>query len=206
MLKADFFAKWSELHGGAKISGIVKGWLEISFQIVRVLNKLRITPVLLTCGGLIAAILLWCYPNGWQAPVFLALSLIFDGIDGSLAIISKSTSLAGAMTDSVVDRLAEVFWVLALYRLGAPVLPLFLVFTFALTQEYLRARAGGLGFLEIGVVSIAERPVRASLVFIALIADNLTLNLIAQILYLWLAMQVVALIQITISAYRRMVS
>ena len=63
-----------------------------------------------------------------------------------------------------------------------------------------------LGFLEIGVVSIAERPVRASLVFIALIADNLTLNLMHQILYLWLAMQVVALIQITISAYRRMVS
>ena len=110
------------------------------------------------------------------------------------------------MTDSVVDRLAEVFWVLALYKLGAPVLALFLVFSFALTQEYLRARAGGLGFVEIGVVTIAERPVRASLIFIVLIATNLNLNLIRQIVYLWLAMQSIALLQLAISAHRRMVS
>jgi phosphatidylglycerophosphate synthase len=206
VLKEEFFATWSALHGGAQISGIVKGWLQISFRIVKVLKKLHVTPNVLTSGGLLTAILLWCYPHGWQAPLFLTLSLIFDGVDGSLAIVTKRTSIAGAMTDSIVDRLSEVFWVLALYKLGAPILALCLVLAFASTQEYLRARAGGLGFVEIGVVTIAERPVRASLIFIILIANNLNLDLIHQLVYLWLVMQVVALLQITFSAHRRMAS
>jgi hypothetical protein len=96
--------------------------------------------------------------------------------------------------------------VLALYKLGAPILALCLVLTLASTQEYLRARAGGLGFVEIGVVTIAERPVRASLIFIILTANNLNLDLIHQLVYLWLVMQVVALLQITFSAHRRMAS
>ena len=206
MLETEFFATWSALHGGAQISGIVKGWLQISFRIVKVLKKLHVTPNVLTSGGLLTAILLWAYPHGWQAPLFLALSLIFDGIDGSLAIVNKSTSVAGAMTDSIVDRLSEVFWLLALYKLGAPILALCFVLTFASAQEYLRARAGGLGFVEIGVVTIAERPVRASFIFIILVANNLNLNLISQLVYLWLIMQMIALLQITYSAYRRMTS
>jgi len=206
VLETEFFATWSALHGGAQISGIVKGWLQISFRIAKVLKKLHVTPNVLTSGGLLTAILLLAYPHGWQAPLFLALSLIFDGIDGSLAIVNKSTSVAGAMTDSIVDRLSEVFWLLALYKLGAPILALCLVLTFASTQEYLRARAGGLGFVEIGVVTIAERPVRASFIFIILVANNLNLNLISQLVYLWLIMQMIALLQITYSAYRRMTS
>ena len=132
------------------------------------------------------------------------LSLFFDGIDGSLAIISRATSKFGAFTDSFVDRLAEVFWALALYKIGAPALLVFIALLAAFTQEYLRARAGGLGHNELGLVTICERPVRASLIFIAIISNVLNLEITTIISAIWVAMQMTALIQITISSYKRL--
>ena len=64
-------------------------------------------------------------------------------------------------------------------------------------QEYLRARAGGVGVVEVGVVTYAERPVRASFVFIALIAFNLDLNILDQIIGIWLLLQIISLIKIS---------
>jgi len=52
MKQVDFFKSWSNLHGNAKISGIVKGWLTISYFLVRPLAKLKITPNILTIFGL----------------------------------------------------------------------------------------------------------------------------------------------------------
>jgi archaetidylinositol phosphate synthase len=118
--KNEFFTTWSNLHGGAKIEGIVKTWLQISYASAKFLSKLRVTPNLLTFAGLFFAIALWQFANSWAAALFLVLSLFFDGIDGSLAILQKKTSKFGAFTDSFVDRISEVFWALALYKLGAP--------------------------------------------------------------------------------------
>ena len=204
MNKDEYLATWSGLHGGAKIDGIVKAWLNISFALVKPLAKLRVTPNILTLGGLICAILLWQFPNSWPAALFLIASLMFDGIDGSLAIVTRVTSKFGAFTDSFVDRLSEIFWALALYELGAPKA---LVFTALLTtyiQEYLRARSGGLGHNEIGIVTICERPVRASLIFIAIIGNLLSLQIAPVISAIWLGMQLFALLQLTRSFYNRL--
>jgi hypothetical protein len=53
MNQLEFFNAWSKLHGEAKISGIVKGWLTISYLLVKPLTKLKITPSILTIFGLI---------------------------------------------------------------------------------------------------------------------------------------------------------
>lgn len=204
MDKSEFLDTWSALHGGAKIEGIVKAWLAISFAIVKPLARIKVTPNILTLGGLLFAILLWQFPHSWPAALFLVASLLFDGIDGSLAIITRSTSNFGAFTDSFVDRLSEVFWALALYELGAPKA---LVFTALLTtyiQEYLRARSGGLGHNEIGIVTICERPVRASLIFIVIIANLFSLQISFAISAIWLGMQLIASIQLTKSFYNRL--
>ena len=204
MDKNEFFATWSKLHGDAKIEGIVKAWLQISFAVVKPLSKLKVTPNLLTLAGLIAAIALWQFANNWTASVFLVLSLFFDGIDGSLAIVSRVTSKFGAFTDSFVDRLSEVFWALALYKLGAPALLVFIALLATYIQEYLRARAGGLGHEEVGIVTICERPVRASLIFIAIIANLVGFEFILGISAIWVAMQIIALSQLTLSLYKRL--
>ena len=95
MSKEEFFATWSKLHGDAKIEGIVKAWLQISFAVVKPLAKLKVTPNLLTFAGLVSAIALWQFADSWIAAIFLVLSLFFDGIDGSLAIVSKVLPLMG---------------------------------------------------------------------------------------------------------------
>lgn len=204
MDKNEFFTTWSNLHGGAKIEGIVKTWLQISYASAKFLSKLRVTPNLLTFAGLFFAIALWQFANSWAAALFLVLSLFFDGIDGSLAILQKKTSKFGAFTDSFVDRISEVFWALALYKLGAPASLVFVALLATYIQEYLRARAGGLGHEEVGIVTICERPVRASLIFIAIIANLAGLDLVTAIAIIWVAMQFIALSQLTGSLYKRL--
>ena len=204
MDKNEFFTTWSNLHGGAKIEGIVKTWLQISYASAKFLSKLRVTPNLLTFAGLFFAIALWQFANSWAAALFLVLSLFFDGIDGSLAILQKKTSKFGAFTDSFVDRISEVFWALALYKLGAPASLVFVALLATFIQEYLRARAGGLGHEEVGIVTICERPVRASLIFTAIVANLVGLDLVTAISIIWVAMQFFALSQLTGSLYKRL--
>ena len=202
MDKNEFFTTWSNLHGGAKIEGIVKTWLQISYASAKFLSKLRVTPNLLTFAGLFFAIALWQFANNWAAALFLVLSLFFDGIDGSLAILQKKTSKFGAFTDSFVDRISEVFWALALYKLGAPAALVFVALLATYVQEYIRARSGGLGHNEVGIVTICERPVRASLIFIAIVANLVGLDLVTAISIVWVAMQNFALLQLVFTSYK----
>jgi phosphatidylglycerophosphate synthase len=196
MTKDEFFLAWSKLHGDAKVSGIVKGWLSISFTVSKALAKMRVTPNALTILGLVFGILLYMNSNAIWAPLILVISLICDGVDGSLAIITRQSSKWGALLDSVVDRLTEVFWVFALYSLGVDSKILITVLILASTQEYLRARAGGVGLKQVGVITVAERPVRASFIFIALVAFNLNLEILNQITFVWLILQAISFLTV----------
>ena len=196
MTKNEFYLAWSKLHGDAKIAGIVKGWLSISFPTSKALVRIRITPNALTILGLVFGVLLYMKANAIWAPLILVISLICDGVDGSLAIITGKSSKWGALLDSVVDRLTEVFWILALYSLGVDSKILIAVLILASAQEYLRARAGGVGLTQVGVVTVAERPVRASFVFIALVAFNLNLEILNQITFVWLILQAISFLTV----------
>ncbi len=196
MTKDEFFLAWSKLHGDAKVSGIVKGWLSISFPVSKALAKIRVTPNALTILGLVFGILLYMNSSAIWAPLILVISLICDGIDGSLAIITRQSSKWGALLDSVVDRLTEVFWVFALYSLGVDSKILITVLILASTQEYLRARVGGVGLKQVGVVTVAERPVRASFIFIALVAFNLNLEILNQVTFVWLILQAISFLTV----------
>ena len=190
MNKADFFAKWSALHGNAEIKGIVKAWLNISYGSARFMSVLRITPNLLTLLGIVFAIAMAVNPLSlWTIPL-LVLSLYADGIDGSVAIYQNRESQFGAILDSVADRISEALWFYVAYRIGAPAWIVLLTYVIASTQEYARARLGGLGISEVGVVTPAERPVRASFIFIALVAYAIEFNLVT------LAMAVLGALQV----------
>jgi CDP-diacylglycerol--glycerol-3-phosphate 3-phosphatidyltransferase len=189
MNKADFFAKWSALHGNAEIKGIVKAWLGISYGSARFMSALRVTPNLLTLLGIVFAIAMAVNPLSlWTIPL-LVLSLYADGIDGSVAIYQNRESQFGAILDSVADRISEALWFYVAYRIGAPVWIVLLTYVTASTQEYARARLGGLGINEVGVVTPAERPVRASFIFIALVAYAIGLNLVTSVMAVLAALQ-----------------
>ena len=178
MNKQEFNSAWSALHGGAEIKGIVKTWLAISYSSAKVLSALRVRPNFLTLLGLVFAIAMAVNPLSlWTIPL-LVLSLYADGIDGSVAIYQNRSSSFGAILDSVADRISEALWFYVAYRIGAPAWMVLVTYVIASTQEYARARLGGLGIDDVGVVTPAERPVRASFIFIALIAYALDLKLV----------------------------
>jgi len=204
MNKDEFFSIWSRLHGDANISGIVKGWLSISYVIVKPLSKARVTPNILTILGLFFGVLLYANSEIFWAPALLVLSLICDGIDGSLAIVTSKSTKWGAILDSTVDRLTEIFWVLALYKIGADLKILIVVLLAASVQEYIRARAAGLGVSEVGIVTFAERPVRASFVFIVLISLQFNFTIYNQIIICWLALQLISLFMLSRVTYSKL--
>ena len=172
----QFSAKWSELHGGAAISGIVGYWLRASYRLAKVMSKLQLTANSLTSLGLIFAAATAIYSPHWLGALFIALSLLCDGLDGPVAILQGKASRMGAIYDAIADRLSEALWMVALYRLGVGLAWVLTLGALAAFQEYARARLGAAGFRQIGVVTPSERPVRASLVFAAIVAWQFTFS------------------------------
>lgn len=218
MEQGEFFSRWSELHGGAEVKGIVRWWLTWSYRIARALARLSLTANGLTLVGLFLGVGLVASLAGsrsdqalWIATsiFILVLSLIADGVDGSLALVTSSTSRFGAAFDAIADRIVESLWALAMIMIGADHLIVLLAWLVAQTQEYIRARLGGLGVVEIGIVTPAERPVRAAFLFVALIISMLyslseaneilgfergqAISLVALI---WLILQSIALVMV----------
>ena len=192
MNRSDFFQQWSSLHGNAKITGVVRAWLTVSYKTCRILLKLRLTPNSLTLLSLIFAALYLNYIATDWAIAFLVLSLMADGIDGTLAIISHRITRFGAALDSIVDRVVEALWIIGLYQLGAPLIWVLIAWVASFTQEYLRARAGGLGVRDIGVVTISERPIRASMIFIVLVGRSFDIQIAESVSIIWAAIQVIS--------------
>ena len=204
MNKSEFLTAWSKLHGDAQVSGVVKAWLNISYLISKPLSRIGVTPNALTISGLFFGIILYLYAQTIWAPILLVISLICDGIDGSLAILTGKRSKWGALLDSLADRITELFWVLALYKIGVGMNLLIAVLLIASVQEYLRARAGGLGVNEVGVVTPAERPVRASFIFVLLIAFQFGIEMLNEITFIWLILQCISLFMVSRFAYRKL--
>ena len=190
MKKEEFNSTWSDLHGGAEIKGIVKTWLAISFASAKFLSKLHITPNVLTLLGVLFAIAMAANPLSLWAIPLLVLSLYADGIDGSVAIFQKRQSSFGAILDSVADRISEALWFYVAYRIGTPAWLVLATYVIASTQEYARARLTSLGISGVGVVTPAERPVRASFIFIALVSYALSFELVT------LTMAILAILQL----------
>ncbi len=198
-----FCTNWSELHSGVEIKGVVKGWLRISFLLARSLSKLSISAGFITfLGVLFAAGTAFASPSAWCA-IFLLLSILCDGIDGSVALLKNQAGRMGALLDSVADRFSEGLWAIALYRLGVSLPLVVTVWVLAAIQEFARARLGSDGVREIGVVTIAERPVRAGFLFLAIVVFQFsaTDGWTNPITFALAAFELIALIQVLRFAY-----
>jgi CDP-diacylglycerol--glycerol-3-phosphate 3-phosphatidyltransferase len=159
--RLEFRKRWSELHGGVEVQGVIKGWLTISFAIARVLNFFRISPNIVTTVGLLASVLIYFTSYTSQLIALVIFSLICDGVDGSLAIYGDRASKFGELYDSIADRISEALWLMGATFVGVPVRWAIAIWVLGATQEYARARLASLGYSEIGVVTPTERPVRA---------------------------------------------
>jgi len=161
MTRLEFNRRWSALHGGVEIQGIISGWLRISYYIAKFLAFFRFTPNVVTTIGLFASIAIYFTSYTSQLVALVVFSLICDGVDGSLAIYRDRATKFGELYDSIADRISEAFWLMGASFVGVPVRWAIAIWVLSATQEYARARLASLGYSEIGVVTPTERPVRA---------------------------------------------
>ena len=194
--KDEFKAKWSSLHSDAETTGIVGAWLNISYRFVLICTLLRISPNALTLLGLLGAIATAVTAETAWAILFLVFSLFCDGIDGSVAIFQHRESKFGATLDSVVDRISEALWFYALYAIGVPAWIPITLWSVAAFQEYARAKLVSLGVSDIGVVTPAERPVRASFLFIVLILNQLDMPGATELSVVFLVLQIYSFVSV----------
>lgn len=201
--RSDFNARWSQLHGGAEIRGAVKGWLSISFPLARALNFLRITPNIMTLIGVLlsAAMLIPIFAGEESIPLFpaiilLVLSLIADGVDGSLAIYQDRESELGGIYDAIADRISEAFWLTFLFYIGLPAGFAITIWILGATQEYARARLASMGHPQVGVVTPAERPVRAIYILFSIILSSASIDLLIGLSIAFVALQIFSVLLI----------
>lgn len=167
MNRIEFNRRWSELHGGVEIQGVISIWLRISYVIARFLAFFKFTPNVVTTIGLLSSVLIYFSVYTSQLIALVIFALICDGVDGSLAIYRGRESKFGELYDSIADRISEAFWLIGASFVGVPVRWAIAIWVLSATQEYARARLASLGYSEIGVVTPTERPVRA--IFVVLV-------------------------------------
>ncbi|MDP9458976.1 MAG: CDP-alcohol phosphatidyltransferase family protein [Actinomycetota bacterium] len=171
--REDYLAAWSRWHGGTGTeSGIVRGWLSLAWTLARPLAGLP--PVLATALGLLvaAAAVAPAWAGGsWLllAGLLVGLSGLLDSLDGALAIGTGRASRRGFVLDSVVDRLTEVAYAVALWGAGAPGELAVAFGALCWLPDYLRARAGQAGVRETGSISVWERPTRVLMTGLTLV-------------------------------------
>jgi archaetidylinositol phosphate synthase len=196
----EFTDRWSDLHGGADVEGVVGKWLQISYQSARVCTALRISPNLLTLLGLGTAVAMGLSTYAVIALLLLTTSLFFDGIDGSVAILQGRESKWGSVLDSLADRISEAFWLYMGWRLGIPAWIVITMWVIASTQEYARARLASLGHPEIGVVTPTERPVRAIFMAFALLFYIFDIPGMLLLSYAFLVLLVFSFVKVMLAA------
>ena len=144
--------------------------------------RLKISPIAITLLGLmlaaVAAYLVAINELMW-AGVVLAISGSLDSVDGALARMTGTASSAGALLDSVVDRLAE-----GIVLLGVLILALdtndktlstlvYIAFAGSMLVSYVAARSQSLGLQQ--MVGIMTRPERVIVLTVGLLFGYLAI-------------------------------
>ena len=176
MTFAEYLVAWAQLHGTQSPKGLVRVWLRIAFFLSTPLTKFN--PNLITAFGPVlmgAAIYFASSPNRnyFLASITVLVVGLVDSFDGMVAVRTSKTSSWGAFLDGIVDRLIDVGIGILLIVLGAPVELAVLAMSIALIHEYMRAKASGIGYREVGVITPAEKPTRIALGVMFLFAAGL---------------------------------
>ena len=210
-----YLDRWRTLHGGydPRSSRLVGPWLTVIYALARPFARIGVPPDVVTLLGLaVSGVVVWLCALGdrWVllAAFVVGASGILDSLDGAVAVLTDRATPWGAVLDSVVDRVSDVLYLVALWLVGAPVWVCVLAGVVVLVHEYARARATAIGMDDVGVVTIGERPTRVIVVAMFLLGAGIytasaswwaTLGAYAS-----LGVGVVALVQLLVVVRRRL--
>jgi CDP-diacylglycerol--glycerol-3-phosphate 3-phosphatidyltransferase len=209
-----YFERWAALHGGydPRSARLVRFWLGLTYALARPLARWRVPPDLVTLAGAVAAgwvVALASLGSRWSlaaAAAVVVASGLLDNLDGAVALLTGRATRWGYVLDSVVDRVADLLFVAALWQAGAPGPVAALGGALAALQEYARARAAAGGMAEVGVVTVFERPTRVivTAMFLAgaaVVDDRLWVTLGA---WAWVGLGTAGLVQLLVVVHRRL--
>lgn len=177
--RGGYFVRWAALHGGydPRRSRFAGGWLTGVYRVGRPLAQRGVQPDVLTGWGLWAALVVVALAVPPRLPLLAAAVVVgsawADNLDGCVAVLTDRVTRFGYVLDSVVDRLADAAYLVALWRLGCPGALAVAAGGALGLLEYTRARAGNAGMGEIGLVTVGERPTRVIVVTLALLGAGL---------------------------------
>ncbi|MEZ0164056.1 CDP-alcohol phosphatidyltransferase family protein [Kineococcus sp. LSe6-4] len=214
MDREAYLQRWSALHGGTHANALVRGWLSGTHALARPLAVAGAPPSVVTLAGtalaLAAAALAVAGGRGGAAAVgagvLLALAGVFDNLDGAVAVMTGRTSRRGALLDATSDRVGDAACAVVLWACGAPAWLALLAGGLAQLQEYVRARAQGLGVEDVTIVSVAERPVRLAVAASCSIATAIVVWLDWATLGagVWAVLGLIGLLQVAGAVNRRL--
>lgn len=167
----EYVVAWSRLHGGfdpRNATPVVRGWVLSAYRIGSWLGRRGVGPTTVTVVGLIFCLAVPFAARAGSGGLLLGALLVLlasfaDGLDGSVAVVTRRTSRLGYVYDSVADRLGEAAWLTGFYLAGVPGWLVVAAGGVSWLHEYVRARASASGMSEIGAVTVGERPTRVSI-------------------------------------------
>lgn len=214
MSRDQYLDRWSHTHGGYNPSSgsrLVRGWFACTYAVSKPLVALRIPADVITLFGVVVsgcvALLAWAGER-WliAAGLVCVLSGGLDSLDGAVAVMSDRVSRYGYVLDSLVDRISDGLYILALLLAGANDWVCVALFALTMLHEYARARAVSAGMSDVGVVTVAERPTRVIITAIALFVSGIDLaHSWAQIgALVWVVLATIGLLQLLITVFVRL--
>jgi CDP-diacylglycerol--glycerol-3-phosphate 3-phosphatidyltransferase len=164
----DLATGWTRLHHGIDPHRprLLWWWLRGIWRMAQPLADIRVHPLALTCAGLVLAVDAPFFVRRlpWVALVFILLSVLADGLDGAVAIMRDRASRFGAVADKVADRIADVAFVVVIWRCGAPAVLTLITGAAVVLVEVVREVRGG---RLLAALTVAERPSRATCAVLA---------------------------------------
>jgi CDP-diacylglycerol--glycerol-3-phosphate 3-phosphatidyltransferase len=213
--RAQYFDRWADLHGDydPRSSRLTFAWLTVAYTLARPLAAARVPPDVVTMLGVAVSLLavgLASLGGRWVigAAVVVAVSGLVDNLDGAVAVMTQRTSRWGFVLDSLVDRVSDGLYLVALWVVGAPAWVCVVAGALMGLQEYARARAGNAGMSEIGVVTVWERPTRVITTAMFLLGAGIYVASAAGWatagVAVWAVLGVVGLVQLLVVVRRRL--
>jgi len=145
-----YLDRWRTLHGGydPRSSRLVGPWLTVIYALARPFARIGVPPDVVTLLGLAVSgvvVGLCALGDRWVllAAFVVGASGILDSLDGAVAVLTDRATRWGAVLDSLVDRVSDVLYLVALWQVGAPAWACVTAGVVVLVQEYARARTPG---------------------------------------------------------------
>ena len=188
----DLIEAWSALHRGLRPSPLVRRWLTLMWTLARPLAEARVPPAAITAAGVLLAVdaPLLAARLPLVALVLVLAAALCDGLDGAVALLQARTTRAGAVADTIADRIADTAFALVIWQAGAPLWLALVAAALSVGLELARRRP---------LITVAERPTRVICTALACVSAAISEaawppTVCAAV---WVAATLVAFVQIT---------